>query len=114
MCDVIASAPDDGFLSIMTVDRSARLVYNAHVHPAGPPPTIATSHSITSMCRTVVDVDVVGLDDDENDENDDEDENENDDGRARKADADEARQDAARRMTNIVDVDEDAVVMILL
>ena len=48
MCDVMASAPTDGFLSRMTVLSPARAVYSAHVQPAGPPPTIATSHSTTS------------------------------------------------------------------
>ncbi|KAL7551311.1 hypothetical protein ACHAWF_014629, partial [Thalassiosira exigua] len=38
-----------------TVERSAREVYKAQVHPAGPPPTMATSHSITSMRRRVAD-----------------------------------------------------------
>ena len=49
MCEVMASAPDDGFLSRMTVERSARDVYRAHVQPAGPPPTMATSASMICM-----------------------------------------------------------------
>ena len=31
-----------------TVLRLARAVYSAHVHPAGPPPTMTTSHSTSS------------------------------------------------------------------
>ena len=49
MCDVIASAPTAGFLSSSTVLMSLRAVYSAQVHPAGPPPTITTSHSTSSM-----------------------------------------------------------------
>ena len=37
-----------GFLSKMIVFRLERDVYNAQVHPAGPPPIIATSVSIIS------------------------------------------------------------------
>mmetsp|Transcript_52338 Transcript_52338/g.111223 ORF Transcript_52338/g.111223 Transcript_52338/m.111223 type:complete len:135 (-) Transcript_52338:216-620(-) len=57
MWDVMASAPLAGFLSRMTVERSARLVYRAQVQPAGPPPTMATSHSMTSIRRAVDDDD---------------------------------------------------------
>mmetsp|Transcript_35374 Transcript_35374/g.73652 ORF Transcript_35374/g.73652 Transcript_35374/m.73652 type:complete len:155 (-) Transcript_35374:120-584(-) len=45
----MAKAPTAGFLSKMTVFKSARDVYKAHVQPAGPPPIMATSHSMTSM-----------------------------------------------------------------
>lgn len=48
MCDVMASAPMAGFLSTTTVSRLAREVYKAHVQPAGPPPTMITSHSTSS------------------------------------------------------------------
>ena len=58
---VIAKAPTAGFLSRITVERSALDVYNAQVQPAGPPPTMATSHSITSMCKAEGD-DAVGTD----------------------------------------------------
>ena len=49
MWDVMASAPTAGFLSTITVFRSARAVYSAHVQPAGPPPTMTTSHSTSSI-----------------------------------------------------------------
>ena len=46
---VIASAPTSGFLSKITVLKPPRDVYRAQLQPAGPPPTIATSHWI-SLC----------------------------------------------------------------
>ena len=49
MCDVMARAPTLGFLSKITVRWSARAVYKAQQQPAGPPPTIATSHSTSSI-----------------------------------------------------------------
>ena len=49
MCDVMARAPTLGFLSNITVRWSALAVYKAQQQPAGPPPTIATSHSTSSI-----------------------------------------------------------------
>ena len=45
MCEVMARAPKAWFLSSITVLRLARLQYRAQLQPAGPPPTITTSHS---------------------------------------------------------------------
>ena len=56
ICDVMASAPELGFLSRMIVLRSARDVYRAQVHPAGPPPMMATSYSSTSISPSWSDV----------------------------------------------------------
>ena len=50
----MANAPTDGFLSNITVRWSALAVYSAQQHPAGPPPTIATSHSTSSIILSCV------------------------------------------------------------
>ena len=59
MVEVIARAPLAGFLSRRIVFKSARAVYNAQVHPAGPPPMIKTSHSTSSAIETATAVRMV-------------------------------------------------------